>query len=245
MEERRFLPRLGTRKLHHQLKSKWEHQGLKIGRDKLFAFLKAEQLLIKRKRSYTKTTMSKHWLHKYPNLLKTMKPSAAEQVWVSDITYIQMRKQYAYLALITDAFSRKIVGYSVNPDLRTEGVIKALNMAIKTRKTQSPLIHHSDRGLQYCSAQYQAVLNRFKITPSMTDGYDCYQNATAERVNGILKDEFLLTKASDINELDKMVYQSIQLYNHRRPHLSLCMRTPENEHKKSLATGVTREIILT
>lgn len=209
---------------------------MKIGRDKLFALLKAEHLLVRRKRSYTKTTMSKHWLRKHPNLLPSTIATGVEQVWVSDITYIQTKTSHAYLALITDAYSRKIVGYSLNEDLRTEGIAMALKMAIKTRKTNTRLIHHSDRGIQYCSALYQQKLHKAGIIPSMTDGYDCYQNALAERINGIIKEEFLITKANNINELVKIVRQSIQLYNQRRPHMSLNMLTPETVHKKSLAT---------
>ena len=241
VEERKFLPRLGTRKLYYLLKSRWEQQGLKIGRDKLFALLKAEHLLIKSKRSYTKTTMSKHWLRKYPNLLKTTIPTGVEQVWVSDITYVQTKAAHTYLALITDAYSRKIVGYSLNADLRTEGIAQALKMAIKTRKANTRLIHHSDRGIQYCSALYQQQLHKAGIRPSMTDGYDCYQNAMAERINGIIKEEFLITKTNNINELEKIVHQSIKIYNQRRPHLALDMLTPEIVHKKSLAAYAARE----
>lgn len=217
---------------------------MKIGRDKLFALLKAEHLLIKRKRSYTKTTMSKHWLRKHPNLLQSTIPTGVEQVWVSDITYVQTKASHTYLALITDAYSRKIVGYSLNADMRTESIAMALKMAIRSRKTSLRLIHHSDRGIQYCSSLYQQRLHKAGIISSMTDGYDCYQNAMAERINGIIKEEFLTTKANDIKELEKMIRESIQLYNRRRPHMALNMLTPEVVHKKSLeAYAAARENI--
>lgn len=233
--ERRFLPRTGTRKLYHLLKAELQQRHIKLGRDGLFSFLRSEHLLIGRKRSYTKTTFSKHWLHKHPNLLKQMVPVRAEQVWVSDITYVATVKGQAYVSLITDAYSRKIVGYHTSEDLSALSVSKALEMAIATRKTSLPLIHHSDRGLQYCSAQYQQMLAKEGITPSMTDGYDCYQNALAERVNGILKEEFLLQTYQHREQLHKVIAQSVDLYNAKRPHLSLNYQTPNQAHEKSLA----------
>jgi putative transposase len=157
-----------------------------MGRDALFAFLRSEHLLIKPKRSYHKTTNSKHWLRKYPNLLKTKKASRPNEIWVSDITYLDTGAGTTYLSLITDAYSRKIVGHHLHPSLHTEGVAAALRMALKQERISNALIHHSDRGLQYCSSQYQQLLAKYNITPSMTDGYDCYQNALAERVNGII-----------------------------------------------------------
>ena len=143
-------------------------------------------MLIKPKKNYTKTTHSKHWLRKYPNLIKDTKADRPEQYFVSDITYIKSRERTHYLSLVTDAFSRKIMGYHLSDDMSAENVVKALNMAIKNRNTSGPMIHHSDRGLQYCSAIYQNKLVQQGIKSSMTDGYDCYQNALAERVNGII-----------------------------------------------------------
>ena len=178
---RQSMPRIGTRKLYYLLDGQ-----LSVGRDKLFSILRANQMLVKPVRSYTKTTMSKHWLHKHPNLLKEVQIQQPEQVYVSDITYIKSRQRTHYLSLITDAYSRKIVGYHLSDDLNAESVVKALNMAVKGRRDKAtPLIHHSDRGLQYCSSVYQNVLAKYNITPSMTDGYDCYQNALAERINGM------------------------------------------------------------
>lgn len=242
--ERIYLPQLGTRKLHYLLKDRFAAQGIKIGRDGLFSFLRSEHLLIKPKRSYHKTTNSKHWLHKYPNLLKNVKAQQINEVWVSDITYIDTREKTVYLSLVTDAFSRKIVGHHLHETLHTDGVEQALKDAIKSRNTSYPLIHHSDRGLQYCASQYQKVLEKNKITPSMTDGYDCYQNALAERINGILKGEFLMVKPNNIKEAKKMIKQAIKLYNNRRPHLALNYKTPNQIHqKKSLSVLPDKDYI--
>ncbi len=221
------MPQLGTRKLYYLL-----GKDIPIGRDKLFDILRVNQLLIKPRRSYTKTTMSKHWLHKHPNLLKDINIYRPEQVYVSDITYIKSRQHAHYLSLITDAYSRKIVGYHLSDDLNAESVVKALKMAVKGRNTDIPLIHHSDRGLQYCSAVYQDMLSKYRIRPSMTDGYDCYQNALAERVNGILKQEFLFNKCNNYKELNSIIRQSVHVYNNKRPHLALKMKTPNFIHQK-------------
>lgn len=240
-EQRRLLPRLGTRKVHYLIQEDLLSGRIKIGRDALFDFLRAENLLIKPRKSYTKTTLSKHWLHKHPNLLKSHTAYRAEQIWVSDITHIATRKGNTYLSLITDAFSRKIVGHHLSEDLRTEGVAQALKMAISKRESELPLIHHSDRGLQYCSQEYQSILANHKIRPSMTDGYDCYQNALAERINGILKDEFLLTICDHKDQLKKVIDQSIKLYNEKRPHLNLGYKTPTFIHEKSLTELTARD----
>lgn len=227
------MPRIGTRKLYYLLKPVITSHGLKIGRDGLFDYMRHEYLLIKPRKNYTKTTYSKHWLRKYPNLLQTVKLKRPEQVFVSDITYVKTREKTHYLSLVTDAYSRKIMGYKLSDDMSTEHVVQALTMAIKNRKSNRPLIHHSDRGLQYCSSMYQSVLRSNKIKPSMTDGYDCYQNALAERINGILKQEFLIETCNNATELEKLISQSIKTYNKKRPHLSLNMKTPNFIHEKS------------
>ncbi|WP_260446992.1 IS3 family transposase [Chryseobacterium lactis] len=232
-EIRMKLPKLGTRKLYYLLKEQLIKEGIKLGRDALFAYLKREKMLICRQKKYIKTTFSKHWLRKHPNLLKNLKVEKTEQVFVSDITYLKTRASTCYLSLVTDAYSRKIMGYSLSTNMNTENVAKALKMAIKNRVSSDPLIHHSDRGLQYCSGYYQKILNNNGIKPSMTDGYDCYQNAMAERVNGILKQEFLFSKTKNIQDLNSLVKESIYLYNTERPHLSLNMETPDKVHKKS------------
>ena len=232
---RRFMPRIGTRKLHYLLRHKLEDANIKLGRDGLFDYLRAHHLLVKPKRRYTKTTHSNHWMTKHPNLLKQHQPTGPEEVLVSDITYVESKQGTHYLSLVTDAVSRKVMGYEVSDEMKTTDVVKALEMAMAQRKTHKPCIHHSDRGLQYCAALYQDTLAKHSITPSMTDGYDCYQNALAERVNGILKQEFLLTKCNDLSQLRKVVAQSIYIYNHLRPHLSLGMKTPSEVHEMKKA----------
>lgn len=226
------MPRIGTRKLYYLLKDEFNSQGIKIGRDALFDYLRSESMLIKPKKNYTKTTNSKHWLYKYPNLMRDVQVTQPEQYLVSDITYIKSREKTHYLSLVTDAFSRKIMGYHLSDDMSTENVVEALKMAAKNRITSKPTIHHSDRGLQYCSQMYQNELAQQGIKPSMTDGYDCYQNALAERVNGILKQEFLIYKCNTGKELQKLIKQSIHTYNNKRPHLSLNMKTPNFIHNK-------------
>lgn len=229
---RREMPRIGTRKLYYLLKQEFISLGIKIGRDALFDYLRSKQMLIKPKKNYIKTTNSKHWLRKYPNLMKEAKVTRPEQYFVSDITYIKTRERTHYLSLVTDAYSRRIMGYQLSDDMSAKNVIKALKMAVKHRKTNQPLIHHSDRGLQYCSSIYQRELQKHQILPSMTDGYDCYQNALAERINGILKQEFFLLKCNTAKELEVLIKQSIKIYNDKRPHLSLNYKTPNFVHNK-------------
>lgn len=231
------MPRLGTRKLYYLLKDEFDVKGLKLGRDALFDYLRSEHLLIRPKKNYTKTTDSKHWLKKHPNLLAGMKVSRPEEVFVSDITYLKSRERTYYLALVTDAYSRKIMGYHLSQDLSAENMVQALKMAISNRVSDKPLIHHSDRGLQYAAAVYQKELRRNNIRPSMTDGYDCYQNALAERINGILKQEFLFEICSTGEELKALVKESIDTYNRLRPHSSLAMKTPDQIHKEARETS--------
>ena len=233
LELRRFLPRLGGRKLYLLLKSKFEEQGIKLGRDNFFAYLKSHDLLVPPKRSYIKTTHSKHWMHKSPNLLKDKEVTRPEEVFVSDITYVESHEGVHYLSLVTDACSRKIMGYELSHTMKASDISKALERAVDQRVTSLPLIHHSDRGSQYCSAAYRALLDKHAITSSMTDGYDCYQNALAERINGILKQEFFIERCNTFEEMKTLVSESIHIYNHRRPHLSLGMQTPEDVHKKA------------
>ena len=233
MSIRRTLPRLGGRKLYFLIKPELERQEIKLGRDVFFDFLRQNNLLIEPRRRYTKTTHSKHWMRKHPNLFQDLKITRSEQAFVSDITYIESQQKVHYLSLVTDAFSRKIVGYELSDDMKTTSVIKAMEKAIQGRKTKKSLLHHSDRGLQYCAELYQRMLSKNNIQPSMTDGYDCYQNALAERVNGILKQEFLLQKYENKETLQKVLDESIYAYNHYRPHLSLDMKTPNEVHEKA------------
>ena len=241
IKERIHLPRLGTRKLYYRLSNQITSKGIKIGRDALFDFLRSEHMLIKPKHSYHKTTNSKHWLHKYPNLLKNRKATQPNQIWVSDITYIDTIAETSYLSLITDAYSRKIVGYHLHNSLHTDGVAAAMQIAVEREAIHASLIHHSDRGLQYCSAQYQQLLAKHNITPSMTDGYDCYQNALAERINGIIKHEFLITKPADIHQAKMMIKEAIEMYNCRRPHLALNYQTPQTVHQQKVLAGIGQQ----
>lgn len=225
------MSRLGTRKLYLMLKSEFVKRGLKIGRDLLFKYLRSSGLLIKRKRSYIKTTNSKHWLKKHKNLIKGVEIKRPEQVWVSDITYIRTDQGYHYLSLITDAYSKKIMGYELLNNLSTEGPLNALKMALKNRKYKEDLVHHSDRGLQYCSQEYISLLQKNGIKVSMTESYDPYENAVAERVNGILKQEFLLEESFKNHLIAvQAIKESIEIYNKERPHMSCQMMTPEQTH---------------
>ncbi|WP_086019777.1 IS3-like element ISShfr4 family transposase [Shewanella frigidimarina] len=230
---RQFMPRVGTRKLYQLIKPQLLKQGIKLGRDGLFRYLKQHNMLVKPRKNYTKTTHSHHWLRKHPNLLKDRVVKGVEEVFVSDITYVKSDEGTHYLSLVTDAYSRKIMGYELSDEMKACDVVKALEMTIKNRQTTSDVIHHSDRGIQYCSAEYQHKLAANAIRPSMTDGYDCYQNALAERVNGILKQEFLLYRCRTMKELAILTKESIRTYNELRPHLSLGMKTPNEVHEKA------------
>ena len=227
------MPRLGTRKLYYLLKAQFINQGIKLGRDGLFNVLRRENMLVKPLKNYTKTTNSKHWLRKYPNLYNNMSLESPEKCFVSDITYIKSDQGTHYLSLVTDAYSRKIMGYYLSNNMSSENVVKALKMANNSRITNNIIVHHSDRGLQYCSKVYQDALESSNMIPSMTDGYDCYQNALAERINGILKHEFILHKPKNFNELRQLVKESINIYNEERPHLMLNYKTPNFVHQKT------------
>jgi putative transposase len=231
LELRGQMPKLGTRKLHYLLKS----NGIKVGRDQLFCWLRSQGLLIYKKRRYTVTTNSKHWMRKYPNIIKDLIISRPEQVWVADITYLDTAEDgNAYLHLITDAYSKQILGYELCNNMEAASTLKALEMAVKNRKYKDlPLIHHSDRGLQYCSKLYIDCLAKNNITVSMTENGSPYDNAVAERVNGILKDEFGLADQLD-NYRDALVQvkESIYAYNFLRPHWSCYMLTPDQMHQQ-------------
>jgi putative transposase len=235
MQIRCKMPRIGTRKLYYLIESDLRRLNIKMGRDVLFNFLRAEHLLIKPRRSYIKTTNSKHWMKKYPNLVAGLPVTEPEQVWVSDITYIKTNQKHQYLSLVTDAYSKKIMGYELYQDLSVEGPLKALDMALRNRKYPTrKLIHHSDRGLQYCSSDYVDKLKIRGIGISMTQNGDPYENAIAERVNGILKYEFdFVDGFRDDSQAASTIKDSIKIYNHERPHLSCAMLTPEQAHKQN------------
>lgn len=234
LQLRAQMPRVGTRKLHHLLKDTFEREHLKMGRDGLFRLLGKEGLLVPRRKRYTVTTDSRHWMHKYPNLTKGLSLHRPEQVWVSDITYIDTLKETLYLHLVTDAYSKRIMGYELCGNMEAASTVKALKMAIRGRKYDGELIHHSDRGLQYCSKLYVDELKRNNIKISMTENGSPYENAVAERINGILKDEFGLAKRlNDIAEGLLLAEQGISAYNYLRPHLSCNMLTPAEMHQQS------------
>lgn len=230
---RRDLPRVGTRKLYHILKEPLSELG--VGRDKLFTIMKANNMDIKPQRSYRTTTNSKHMFRKHKNLIEGIKPTRPEQIWVSDITYIGSRGTHQYLSLVTDAYSKKILGYDLSRNLHAQGSINALRMAVSKRRYKNkPLIHHSDRGIQYCCEAYQNQIKKNNLICSMTESYDPYANAIAERINGIIKSEFELEKYAHNSKLLKMIVkESIHVYNNFRPHYSCSMLTPEEMHKQN------------
>lgn len=227
-------PRIGTRKLHYLL-SQQSNDSLKVGRDRLFEILAEHRLLVLPKRAYHKTTHSFHRFYRHPNRLKPgpeqITPAAPEHVWVADITYLPARNGPLYLSLVTDAYSRKIVGHHVHESLHAESVAVAFKHALRERRSDRMLVHHSDRGIQYCSAVYQALHKHHNVQCSMTDGYDCYQNALAERVNGILKNELLPQIPDDLIQARSMVSEAVDIYNTERPHLSLKYKTPDAVHR--------------
>ena len=227
LEQRRLQPRLGTRKLLALMQPA-------MGRDALFDLLREQGLLVRRKRNGARTTFSCHRFRKYPDLVKDLIIERPNQLWVSDITYICTGPGFAYLSLVTDAYSRKIIGFGLSHDLSTDNCLNALRMALASRlTTDQPLIHHSDRGTQYCSQAYTQLLKKKDIAISMTQSGNPRDNAIAERVNGILKMELLEKKYKNINIAYKSVKQAIAIYNQARPHSSLDMLTPEKAHHQT------------
>lgn len=228
-------PRMGGRKLHHLLRKAMAQNGISLGRDRFFALLKDADLLVLKTRQVARTTDSRHNFGGAPDLLAggANKPTAPHQVWVSDITYLPTREGFLYCALITDAYSRKVVGFDLSENLLAEGSQRALGQAIRQMpEGTEDLIHHSDRGVQYCCGAYQQDLQRMKIRCSTTQDGNCYDNAMAERVNGILKGEYLfashlMSKA----QARQAARQAIKLYNTKRPHMSLGLATPEAVHQ--------------
>jgi putative transposase len=237
---RKKLPRVGTLKLHEMLSGPLQRHQIKIGRDYLFDLMRQHNLHIRRRKRMVITTDSRHWMHKYNNLVKELVVHRPEQLWVSDITYIRLTTSWGYLSLITDAYSRKIMGFCFRKDLSSQGCMDALKMALSARKyPYDKLIHHSDRGSQYCSKGYVDLLVTNNIAISMTENGDPYENALAERVNGIIKSEFNLYHSSlGLEQTGKKISESIQAYNTIRPHLSCDFLTPEVAH---LHTGVLKK----
>jgi putative transposase len=233
-EIREEQPRIGTRKLYYLLTPKLQEHKIKIGRDKLFEILQQYGLLIRHRKRKAITTNSNHPFYKYDNLIQTLILRSKNQLWVSDITYISLNEGFAYLSLVTDVFSRKVIGFCLWPTLAAQGCIAALEMALEQISRSgytSNLIHHSDRGVQYCCADYVQRLQAAKIRISMSYNGDPYQNAIAERVNGILKMEFGLNKIFGSREkANEAVHSAVELYNSKRPHNSLNYLTPNQAH---------------
>lgn len=229
--ERRVQPKIGTRKLYDLFEETFRR--LKIGRDKLFDLLRRHGLLVRKKRRSIDTTHWWHTLRRYPNLVKELTPRRPNELWVSDMTYIPVGDGFNYASIVTDAFSRKIVGFHLAPTLETIGPMKALKMALRDADSTEGLIHHSDQGVQYCSKSYVETLKKHGCRISMTGGGNPYENALAERVNGTLKNEYLL--AYGFNSLDEArgaLREAVQLYNERRPHLSLAYEKPAEVHER-------------
>lgn len=231
---RKHQKRIGTRKLLDEMQSFLTAHCFKIGRDAMFDLLAERGLLVtKRKRRGPVTTLSKHRFKKYPNIIRDFIPTAPNQLWVSDITYIHLEEGFAYLSLITDAYSRKIVGFYLSKDLSARGPLEALKMALASNTLLDGLIHHSDRGVQYCCDEYLTLLQHHKIKISMTEKGDPLENALAERVNGILKQELLEEVFPNFETAQKEVAIACSTYNHLRPHGSIDNLKPAQAHQLS------------
>lgn len=233
-KERLIQPYYGAKKLHRELNNFFTENQIKIGRDAFLKLLKWNNLLVKKSKNFHTTTNSKHRFFRNPNRLIDLPICRSEQVWVSDITYIKIQNEHAYLALITDAYSKKIMGYKLANHMRTELVIDALKMALKNRIYKDrKLIHHSDRGIQYCNPKFTQFAEKNGIILSNTQNSDPYENAIAERINRTIKYEYGLRKnIPDLDTAQKMVKQAVELYNNKRLHLSLEYQTPDYVHRK-------------
>ena len=225
---RKRQPMIGGRKIQHILRKRRKKLDICVGRDKLFTILREHNLLISVKKKYVKTTNSYHRFRVHKNLIKDLAVTMPDQVFVSDITYITTLDGFCYLSLITDLFSRKIVGYCLSRSLGIEGCLTALKMALKGVEHPENLIHHSDRGIQYCSHAYVELLTKNKVKISMTEQNHVYENAVAERINGILKIEFMLGETlTSFKIAQQLIAEAIQIYNSERPHMSLNYQTPD------------------
>jgi putative transposase len=227
---RKLQPRCGTRKLHVELQPFFKQQNIKMGRDKFFELLGRNKLLVRKRKLNVYTIMSKHHFRRYPNLAKDFTPLKAHELWVVDITYIPTTHRHAYLFLITDAYSRKIVGFHLSDDMKVSSGILALKKALAQKPADDIVIHHSDRGLQYCSTEYTNLLQQNHCMISMTQNRDPYENAIAERVNGILKTELISSHYKDADTASRHIALCITIYNYRRRHASLNWQIPEQVH---------------
>lgn len=228
---RREMPHSGLRKLYDHVLPDLDEKGIKLGRDKFYAMLLAHGLMLKPTRRYHITTISNHKLRYFPNLIKEFVPTASGQLWVCDITYLRVKLTFVYLSLVTDAYSRQIVGYNLHHDLSTEGCLFSLNMALTQFPSDHELIHHSDRGIQYCSFDYVQMLTSKGIKISMSAKASPHQNAIAERLNRTLKHELGLNEIfANYQEASDMVDNAIRIYNTKRPHASCNYLTPAQAH---------------
>lgn len=230
-EIRDNLPGCGVRKIHEMLRR--YHQTCHIGRDRLFDLLREEGMLIRKRKRKKRTTYSDHHMRVYPNAVTDVIPVRPNKIWVSDITYLQYLDKDYYLFLVTDAYSHKIVGWTLSDNMKVNNAVQALRMALRQRKDKNHLIHHSDRGSQYASYKYMRLLKRNGIMPSMTENGDPRENAIAERVNGILKEEFFKYMQLTENNIDKEIANAITNYNTRRIHYSIELMTPEESHRST------------
>jgi len=228
-------PRIGGRKLLHMIGPELSSAGVEIGRDRFFKVLSSSGLLVPPLPRAPRTTQSRHGDPVYPNRAKSLELSGSNQLWVSDITYIRTREDFVYLSLVTDAWSRKIVGAYTGVDLCAVHCIKALKQAVRQLHPGANPMHHSDRGSQYCSGAYTKVLGKHDIKISMTEENHCAENALAERINGILKQEYGLGGTFvDLRQAAKAVRQAVSAYNEERPHMALAKRTPSEVHREGM-----------
>lgn len=232
---RKKMKRISVRKVQHILNEKLTKQGQHLGRDALYDLMRRNGMLVRRRKRRFITTLSNHWLFKYKNLINNgFEASAPHQLWVSDITYLETDETVCYLYLITDAYSRKIVGYHLSRDLKAISAVQALKMAFQQLPAHYQLIHHSDRGVQYCSEEYVSLLKAKTIAISMSAAGEVLENSMAERVNGILKDEWIHDEHyGSFIQAQQRIKKIISLYNQERPHLSLDMMTPDQAHRKT------------
>jgi len=232
--ERQVQPRLGGRKLRHLLKADMKEAGVIVGRDRFFELLAENDLLVVPKPGMPRTTNSRHYLPVFRNLLSGRTLQGPNEAWVSDLTYIRTDEGFLYAAIITDAYSRKIVGVNIGDSLEAEGCLRALDQALNELPKDKAPIHHSDRGCQYCCHAYVERLQGRNLEISMTEVLHCYENAMAERVNGILKQEYEMDQKFRTKAQAKKAFeQAVAIYNYRRPHLSLNYRFPATVHAEA------------
>ena len=233
---RRRHPRMGVRKLKVMLERDF---GMRVGRDSLFGIMREAGLLVRRRQRHRRTTFSGHGLRTYPNMAREVVPSRPDEVWVTDITYLCVGGHSRYIFLVTDVYSRMVVGWKVADNMHASNAVEALRMALRGRNPQYrhlPVIHHSDRGSQYCSMQYVNLMRRHNMIISMTESGDPRDNAVAERVNGTVKNEYLYPLGAELAGLGMRLYRAIHRYNAERPHLSLNMNTPEHVYRTGCQT---------